>query len=427
MILESIMMIIIILYTVNYYKLPIRTYAYIFISSYLLSCLLLNKFQNLILIGVSIIILIFLSQSMKKLHALFITTSTLLVSFLANILQVVLCYKLFNMDIDNARESIGIYSLIILIGTSISLIIAIVIRSVLKKNMDRLMLSQKYREYIFMSLALVLTVAIFYVNFILFSRDDDVSNEQIILNSLLYFLYFGMLIFIYRAMKESVKRKFEIENRDNELKNLKEYTENIETLYSEMRKFRHDYTNILASLTGYIDNNNMDGLKNYFQKDILGLNEAFGKRNDNIGILKNIKIIEIKGLIASKLIKAQKLNIETRVEVIDPINEININIISMCRILGILLDNAIDAAQESVDKQISIALINSESSVVLIVSNSVPENMAPIHKIFKKGFSTKGENRGIGLSNLKEILSSYSKSTIETKMNDGVFTQTLKI
>lgn len=421
------MMITIILYTVNYYKIPIKNYVYMYICSYLLSCLLVTKFQSIIIIGVSVIIFIFLSQNMKKIHALFITLSTLLTCFFANIIQLIICYEILNIDVNNARSSFLTYSLLLFLGTIISLIIAIILRKVLKNNMDKLDLSKTNKEYIFMALALLLTIVIFYVNYIVFNRGNGSSNEQMALNLLLYFLYFGMLIFIYKTMKESITRKLEIESRENEFKNLKEYTENIESLYSEMRKFRHDYTNILASLTGYIDNNNIDGLREYFEKDILGLNEAFEKRNDNIGILKNVKIIEMKGLIASKLIKAQKLNIKTRVEVLEPINKININIISMCRILGILLDNAIDAAQESVEKQIAIALINSGDYVVLIVSNSVSENVAPIHKIFKKGFSTKGENRGIGLSNLKEILSNYSKSTIETKIVEGVFTQTLKI
>lgn len=194
-----------------------------------------------------------------------------------------------------------------------------------------------------------------------------------------------------------------------------------------MRVFRHDYINILSSMVGYIEDKDMVGLEKHFNNNIMPLSEGMKSNNFKIGLLQNIKVPEIKGIIASKVIRAQEVGIDVTIEVMEPVETISMDIIDLSRSVGILLDNAIEAAQKCDKPYIKFALINKEKSIVMIIINGTPEDTPPIYKIYKKGFSTKGENRGLGLYNLKEIIGKYNSVFLDTAINNGDFTQSLEI
>ncbi|MBW4872927.1 MAG: GHKL domain-containing protein, partial [Paeniclostridium sp.] len=62
----------------------------------------------------------------------------------------------------------------------------------------------------------------------------------------------------------------------------------------------------------------------------------------------------------------------------------------------------------------------------IIVSNTYKEKIEDISNLFKDGYSSKGEGRGIGLSNLKEILNNYENAYFTIKA-EGEFIQKLDI
>jgi two-component system sensor histidine kinase AgrC len=53
--------------------------------------------------------------------------------------------------------------------------------------------------------------------------------------------------------------------------------------------------------------------------------------------------------------------------------------------------------------------------------------MPTLSKIFQKAFSTKGENRGLGLSNLKEIINNYKNVSLDTAIETEEFIQNIEI
>ena len=103
------------------------------------------------------------------------------------------------------------------------------------------------------------------------------------------------------------------------------------------------------------------------------------------------------------------------------------DIIDLSRCLGILLDNAIEASLSSEKKRLNIAFIKKNSSILIIISNTFKGVIPPLSKIFKTGFSTKGKNRGLGLSNLSEIMNNYSNTTLDTSISDDRFIQNITI
>ncbi|ODC71721.1 hypothetical protein BB622_08560 [Listeria monocytogenes] len=101
--------------------------------------------------------------------------------------------------------------------------------------------------------------------------------------------------------------------------------------------------------------------------------------------------------------------------------------IDLCKVVGILLDNAVEAALTCENPVIRIAFVKKGDSIIIVFANSLPVNMPPIYKIFEEGFSTKGEGRGLGLASLREIMKKYSHVALDTKVTDREVIQELEI
>lgn len=63
----------------------------------------------------------------------------------------------------------------------------------------------------------------------------------------------------------------------------------------------------------------------------------------------------------------------------------------------------------------------------MIVQNSIADQPIDWNKLFDKGFSTKGDRRGMGLGIVKDIVEGYSSVFLETELINGKFTQTLVV
>jgi len=256
------------------------------------------------------------------------------------------------------------------------------------------------------------------------SRTRESFTDLVITFAISYLIIGGIVVF---SIFKNVKSEIESKSRDNELKTLTEYNKNLESLYNDMRKFRHDYVNILSSMSGYIEDDDMNGLKEYFNKKIIPLGTDMNEKNMKLGLLHNIIIKEIKGVVLTKMLQAQELGVEITIDIMESIEKVNLDVIDLSRCIGILIDNALEAAVLCENGRLEIGFIKRSNSLMIIIVNSVLEGAPPIHKIFEKGFSTKGKNRGLGLSNLREILSKYPKASLDTVIENKEFRQILEI
>ena len=101
--------------------------------------------------------------------------------------------------------------------------------------------------------------------------------------------------------------------------------------------------------------------------------------------------------------------------------------VDLARILGIFLDNAIEAALETSQPQIGLNIIQNEEGVSVIISNCFQDNGVALHRLKQKGFSTKTGHQGIGLSNVQKIIGSYDNVLLETTIRRGRFTQHMEL
>ena len=218
-----------------------------------------------------------------------------------------------------------------------------------------------------------------------------------------------------------------MQNQREQYEQLTEYTENLEHLYTDMQKFRHDYINILLSMSEYIRHKDMDQLQAYFEQKIMPISQGMQSNTYKLGALHHLKVQELKGIISAKMIKAQELNIDAIIEVTEPIERIHMDAVLLCRCVGILLDNAIEEAIHCEAPTVHMALIRQEHGTLIVVSNSCREETPELYKLFEKGFSTRGSNRGLGLSNLREMVAQYQGVVLDTQRREGTFIQLLEV
>lgn len=253
--------------------------------------------------------------------------------------------------------------------------------------------------------------------------NKSIFNALLILSEITIVVVFAIILaFIYLSKKHE-----EILFRQLEIEKLTEYTRNIEVLNQDTRAFKHDFVNILSCIRGYLDTDNFSELKSFFFNKILPINDDLNKDSLKLHLLSNIKIPELKGLISSKVLKAKAEGVDIFIDIAEPIEDIKMDTIDLCRVLGILLDNAIEAAVLCANPILKLGVIKKEKSIDFIVINSFEGKTPKIHEIFIRGFSTKGSGRGIGLANLKSILSNYYNTILDTTIEDNLFTQNIKI
>lgn len=351
--------------------------------------------------------------------------SVLICVILDSLISIVFIY-IFKLDSQIINKKISIYWQFFVIEFILVFMISKILGLLVNKKSNISFLEIDGLFGVLLMISLMLTLIIFYTN-IFMEPNSGYTKEGIRTNGILILIFSLLLVVIIYTLFNSMKRDIEAKSKEIQLIQMKEYTNSLEKLYNDMRAFRHDYINILGSIVGYIEDDDMTGLKDHFNQNIIPLSKSMESNNFKIGLLKNLMIPELKGIVSSKLIRAQELGIDIFIEIIEEIDKISINIIDLCRVIGILLDNAIEAAEECDKPFVKLAIVKKQNAVVIVLINSCREGIPPIHKLYQRGFSTRGENRGLGLNNVREILNKYSNAILDTSVSSMEFNQYLEI
>jgi len=245
----------------------------------------------------------------------------------------------------------------------------------------------------------------------------------------LYFLFgFSATTFIsFYFYMRSEREKMALRQKETEQEALQYYTQQIEQQQRIVRQFKHDQQNVLLSMEGYLETDNLAGLKEYFYSRIKVATEAITKDNFTLDRLSNIKIPEIKATLAGKLMIAQSAGIDTAFEARDEIDHIAVDSLALVRMLGIIMDNAIEELTTLGTGKIDVACYKTGGGVTFVVLNTCRADIQKLHELGQIGFSTKGEGRGLGLNNLADIAASHENITLQTNITGGNFIQKLRI
>jgi len=251
--------------------------------------------------------------------------------------------------------------------------------------------------------------------------------EQIQLNLFFFIVYFLCSLLAFYLYSKSLRKELHMKQTKAAYDTIQQYTAGLEAQYNQIRTFKHDYQNILTSLESYIYEKDWENLENYFTRHVLESAHLIHGTRFQLDDLGNIYVKEIKSIFMSKLIQAQSIGIETLFECREPIDRFQVDSLVLIRILGILLDNAIEATYGLTIKNVHIAVIKYNNGKKIIIKNSCSDHIPPLSELKKKGFSTKGSERGLGLSNVAAFIKGASHLMLETCVEENTFTQIIYI
>lgn len=239
-------------------------------------------------------------------------------------------------------------------------------------------------------------------------------------------MFFVMLIYLNSTFTEKLEEEL-LYQKDKQLEELSVYSQHIESLYDEIRSFRHDYINILTSIQTGIELKDIDAIQDVYQNVLAKTKKNFSDSRYDFANLTKITNPAVKSVISAKLLEAQNKGINYHIEVDEKTRLANMDTLDFITILSILLDNAIEATELADKPSLFFAIFEEKGVEIVIVENSTVQDKIDISNIFNRGFSSKGEARGIGLANVQSILDKYPAISIKTKSGNHSFKQLIEM
>lgn len=243
------------------------------------------------------------------------------------------------------------------------------------------------------------------------------DSFEFLINLFVLFLFFLMAILYF---KENMKSK-EMSDKYNEL------LSTVDTFEKELitkRKIIHDFKNQLIVINGYVDN--PEKLKAYLSEIIKDQ-----KNIPNSKLLLNVEKLPsgLKGLIYYKFSNLDS-NINVSIDIKNSLKKyesISPKLNKDClKILGVFIDNAIEAVKNEKEKYINLEFIKQKEQIIITVRNTCTSRVN-IKDLTKNGFTTKGKNHGYGLSLVSDIVRKDDSLDIKFECDDDIFSATLVI
>ena len=209
---------------------------------------------------------------------------------------------------------------------------------------------------------------------------------------------FGLLILYYFYISEITN----YEKLNDEYNMLFDYVQTFENWIDDEQMYRHELKNNLSIIR------NMTKNKKIINKIDEMLNFTIVIDDNDIEDLKNIPKGGLKGLIYYKVALAKNKKVKMIIEaspkatsLLKKLEEKKLR--KLCIVLGIYLDNALEAAAISKNKSVTLEIYKSNNNLTFTISNTY-KNIIPIKDMKNKGYTTKGKNHGKGLYYVSKVL-----------------------
>lgn len=384
------------------------------ISTYLLPSPL-NTFINYISLFI-IITLIFKTNVLQSFLAFIIPT---IIFALVGTLIMNPYFTLFNITYDQS-ETIPIYRILYLL---LVYFIVFCITQLLKLRKYKIEIfdygiDKKNKKVLFINLTIGLITLLIQLIITIYYTD--------ILPVIITFLSFLSLLAYFSISIYSLTRVMKLASTTQKLQNAEEYNKTLSILHDNVRGFKHDFDNIVTTIGGYVKTNDMEGLKKYYVQ----LEDDCQKVN-NLYVL-NPKLINNPGvysLLTTKYHESEEKGVKVNMSLLLNLSKLNMKIYDFTRVLGILLDNAIDASSECEEKVMNIIFRDDTKNhrQLIIVENTYKDKNVDTEKIFNKGFTGKENHTGLGLWEVRKILNKSKNLNLYTTKTEKYFSQQIEI
>ena len=393
---------------------------YVSISS-IVSIISLNIFPKPLYVFINYIIFILLASKIFNIHILISMIIILATTLIFNLISALILNPFLAITKISAEQLLitPIYEIIFLLTIySILFFIVLLLKkiNIAKYKLDNI--DHKTKNIIFINFilgtcALILhsIITFYYINFL-----------PIVITFISFIILFAYLMVNIYSMTRVIK----LVQTKEQLETAEEYNKTLRILHDNVRGFKHDFDNIVTTIGGFIKTNDMDGLQKYYYQL-----EDDCQKVSSLYVL-NPEIINNPGiynLLSLKHREAESKNIKVNMSLLLDLNDLKMKIYEFARILGILLDNAIEASEECEDKIINIIFRDDDKRhrQLITIENTFKNKDVDTTKIFGKGISGKPNHTGLGLWEVNKILRKNTNVSLFTSKNDKYFSQQLEI
>lgn len=297
------------------------------------------------------------------------------------------------------------------------LLLTIILRKSLKKLINYNLSTNK--KIIVMSSITLVMLAIFFYNLIkTFEFNNNIITYLVIIVMLICILLY---LFKQKIENEKISKKY-----DELLDVMKSYESDIE----EQRTLRHETKNEFATIKCKLQDKEDNKTIIEYIDSVIGEKEKAG--STKYSKFKYLPSNGLKGFFYYKFIEAEKKGINVSINISKQIENSFLKDIEtkdfkdLARIIGVYLDNAIEASSTSEDKKLGIEMYLIKEKIEIIITNTF-NNEINLDKIGKESFSTKGKHRGHGLLLVNKILSENNMFEAKNEIRGNIYIQSLKI
>ena len=276
-------------------------------------------------------------------------------------------------------------------------------------------ISKNNNEWIYIGIIMLLLICLLTFN--RYNLDNNVN----------FYINAGMVIFVLLSLIYVISNKFSKQRYEDKYNQMMEYVCKYENIINEQGKKNHEYNNQLMVISGYADN--PEKLKEYLK---LVMEEHKVGQNYMVKQLGCFPNGGIKGLMYNKLGQIEECKIKPYFYIDPSIKDIfetkfDLNTYrDITKLLGVYIDNAIDAAKDANPKEIELEMKVDDRYLTITISNTYNKNV-DINKVGKKGFSTKGSGHGFGLSIVKDIAKNNDKIETFSDPDEKMYKQVIII
>lgn len=341
------------------------------------------------------------------------TGVTYLIATFGDILGALILGMFFNLN--ELRNSL--FYLIIGNLFVITFVLSFSFFSLFRKKLMKLVSRINYEKERSIILFLFLAIVFISITGLHVTASKMVWNDLIIIFIPLFILFILTILYIFE------RNKYQTLNSQYEA--LFTHATSLESWLENERLSYHEYKNQLAYIRSIVEE------KEAIEYIDSILQESFENSAIVDTQIANIPKGGMKGLIFYKLIQAQRKGIDSYVSISPKMKSLNVGkdiekSKTVCRIFGILLDNAIDAATESDERRISLEMYRLDQKLIFVVMNTFKGDFN-VAKIQEKGYTTKGKGHGNGLNYVRNIIARDNRYTLQTSLIGGYYTQKVTI
>lgn len=301
---------------------------------------------------------------------------------------------------------------------AISIFIAVLLRKRLRKII-KYVSSLKNRKYVLLT--------IIYLNFIIILICQPPTNIFCLRTTTDFIMIFtvtGIGIF-------NISSEMKMEDLNRYYQDIFEYSQANGELLTHYKMQVHEDKNRLLMIKGMLDGPKKN-IEKYIDSLLIEMKESRNRSNYWLSELKYIPIAGVRNFINYKLIQLKDLGAEIEVFVSSELENINGNVISekeyndLATILGVVLDNMIESISETEEKLVSINIYVEDNEIHGEFVNSYSGNI-DISRLNEVGYTTKGEQHGVGLPLVAKITKSNDRFTCTPEIIDNFFVQHITI